>query len=306
MRILLTGISSFTGLWFARALTAAGHQVTAPLRSHAYDDPLRKARAEEAAKGAVMVPAAPFGSEAFMHLVEQGFDVICHHGAEAGNHKSPDFDVAAAVGANTHHAGKVMSLARRTGVQRLVYTGSVFEAGEGRGSEPLRAFSPYGLSKTLTASALQAAADHAGLEAVKFVIPNPFGPHEGQTFQRFVMNAWREGRMVHVSHPNYGRDNVPADLLALAYVRACEGRLGRHVSPSFYAGLTGDFFRRMAAEVGPRTGWACGLDFAGSQSFDEPETRLNLQPLDADDYGWSETAFWDSYAAYYADRAAGQ
>lgn len=301
MRVLLTGVSSFTGLWFARALTAAGHQVTAPMRSKAYDDPLRKARAEEAAKGAVMVPAAPFGSDAFLRLLEQGFDAICHHGAEAGNHKSPDFDVSAAVAANTRHAGRVMELARRTGVRRLVYTGSVFEAGEGRGSEPLRAFSPYGLSKTLTASALEAASEHAGLEAVKFVIPNPFGPHEGQTFQRFVMNAWREGRTVHVSHPNYGRDNVPVDLLALAYVRAVEGRLGRHVSPSFYAGLTGDFFRRMAGEVGPRTGWPCSLDFAGSQSFDEPETRLNLQPLPPQDYGWSESGFWDAYAAYYAD-----
>jgi nucleoside-diphosphate-sugar epimerase len=300
MKVLLTGVSSFTGLWFARALTAAGHQVIAPMRRAAYDDPLRIARYEEAAKGATMVPAAPFGSDAFLRLIDEGVDVICHHGAEAGNHKSPDFDVAAAVAANTHHAAKVMERAARTGVRRLVYTGSAFEAGEGRGSEPLRAFSPYGLSKTLTASALEAAARHAHLPCTKFVIPNPFGPFEGQTFQRFVMNAWRDGRTVHVSHPNYGRDNVPVDLLALAYVQAVEGKMGPHVSPSFYAGLTGDFFKRMADETRPRTGWACHIDLAGSQSFDEPETRLNLQPLDPVALGWSETGFWDGYTAYYA------
>ena len=32
MRILLTGGSSFTGLWFARSLVAAGHTVVAPLK----------------------------------------------------------------------------------------------------------------------------------------------------------------------------------------------------------------------------------------------------------------------------------
>ena len=35
---------------------------------------------------------------------------------------------------------------------------------------------------------------------------------------------------------------------------------------------------------------------ADSQSFDEPQTRFNLQPLDAQALGWSEGAFWDAYA----------
>jgi nucleoside-diphosphate-sugar epimerase len=302
MRLLLTGISSFTGLWFTRALAEAGHEIVAPLRAAAYTDPLRRTRIDEAAKVATLVPAAPFGSEAFLDLISNGgpFDVLCHHAAEAANHKSPDFDVEGAVAANTFNMDRTLAAARRAGVRRLVLTGSVFEAGEGRGSEPLTAFSPYGLSKTLTARVFALAAGEANLDLVKFVIPNPFGPYEGQTFQRFVMAAWREGRPVHVSHPLYVRDNVPVDLLALAYVRAVEGRVGRHVSPSFYAGLTGDFFKRMAAEIAPRTGWGCALTLADSQRFDEPETRVNLQPLDAAALGWSQNGFWDGYAAYYA------
>ena len=298
MRVLLTGVSSFTGLWFARALAAAGHEVIAPLRGARYDDLLRRSRIDEAAKAAELIPAAPFGSDAFLDLIAARgpFDVLCHHAAEAANHKSPDFDVQGAVAANTRNAWAVLTAAKAAGVKRLVATGSVFEQGEGRGSQPLRAFSPYGLSKTLTSRALEAAAGKAGLDYTKFVIPNPFGPYEGQTFQRFVMAAWREGRAVHVSHPLYGRDNVPVDLLALAYVQAAEGRAGAHASPSFYAGLTGDFFRRMAAEIAPRTGWDCALTLADSQSFDEPEIRFNLQPLDAPALGWSETAFWDAYA----------
>jgi UDP-glucose 4-epimerase len=303
MRLLLTGISSFSGLWFARALAKAGHEVVAPMRAAAYADPLRQARINEAAKVATLVPATPFGSEAFLDLISTHgpFDVLCHHAAEAANHKSPDFDVEGAVAANTLHMDRTLAAARRAGVERLVITGSVFEAGEGQGSEPLAAFSPYGHSKTLTARAFALAAGEAKMELVKFVIPNPFGPFEGQTFQRFVMSAWRDARPVHVTHPLYVRDNVPVDLLALAYVEAVEGRAGRHVSPSMFAGLTGDFFKRMAAEIAPRTGWGCALTLADSQVFDEPETRVNLQPLDAAALGWSSSDFWDSYAAYYAD-----
>jgi nucleoside-diphosphate-sugar epimerase len=302
MRVLLTGISSFTGLWFARALKAAGHEVVAPLRAASYDDPLRRARIEEAATVAALVPSAPFGSDAFLDLItRQGpFDALLHHAAEAANHKSPDFDVEAAVAANTYNIDRTLRAARSAGMKRVVLTGSVFEAGEGRGSEPLRAFSPYGLSKTLTARAFALSAGEAGLDLVKFVIPNPFGPYEGQTFQRFAMSAWREGRPVNVSHPLYVRDNVPVDLLALAYVQAAQGEAGRHVSPSFYAGLTGDFFTRVAAEIAPRTGWDCALTLADSQRFDEPEARVNLQPLDAAALGWSERSFWDDYAGYYA------
>ena len=35
------------------------------------------------------------------------------------------------------------------------------------------------------------ACDRADLPMVKFVIPNPFGPYEAQTFQRAVMTRWR-------------------------------------------------------------------------------------------------------------------
>jgi nucleoside-diphosphate-sugar epimerase len=301
MRVLLTGISSFTGLWFARALAGSGHEVVAPLRAASYADPLRQARIDEAARVADLIPAAPFGSDRFLGLIADygPFDVIGHHAAEAANHKSPDFDVDAAVAANTFNVRTVLAMAKATGVRRLVITGSAFEEGEGRGTQPLIAFSPYGQSKTETSQVLQAEAAEAGLECVKFVIPNPFGPYEGQTFQRFVMTQWSQGQPVHVSHPLYGRDNVPVDLLALAYARAAEGLMGDYVSPSFYAGLTGDFFKRMAAEIAPRTGWACELTLADSQTFSEPETRLNLEPLDEAALGWSESAFWDGYADYY-------
>ena len=301
MRVLITGISSFTGLWFARALKAAGCEVVAPLRAAAYDEPLRRARMAEAAKVAEIVPAAPFGSAAFLELLTRGFDVLCHHAAEAANHKSPDFDVEAAVAGNTFNAAATLQGAKAAGVQRLVLTGSAFEQGEGKGTEPLIAFSPYGWSKTLTARAFQAECDRAGLPMVKFIVPNPFGPYEAPTFQRAVMTRWSKGEAVHVSHPLYGRDNTPVDLLGRVYARAAGGTLGAHVSPSVYAGTVGGFFQRMARETRARTGWPCELTLAEMQQSSEPLERYNLQPVVPLEYGWSESAFWDAYAAYYAE-----
>ena len=302
MRVLLTGGSSFTGLWFARALHEAGHEVVAALRSSgAPQDPLRAERLKCLSSVARIVPSVPFGSDGFLDLVARSgpFEALCLHGAEAANHKSPQFDVLGAVAANTFNADATLKALAERGARRLVLTGSAFEEGEGKGARPLRAFSPYGLSKTLTARAFAPAAEAAGLGYVKFVVPNPFGPYEGQTFQRFAMTSWSQGRAIHVSHPLYGRDNVPVDLLAAVYARAAEGVLGAHVSPSYYAGPVGEFFRRMAAETRDRTGWACGLSLATEQDFPEPEVRLNLQPIDGADYGWSDNGFWDGYAKYY-------
>ena len=302
MRLLLTGASSFTGAWFVQALAEAGHEVVAAARAQSYGDPLRRARMDLVGRSARIVHGAPFGSPAFLDAIERHgpFEVFCHHGAEASGHRRPDFDVAAAVAANTRNATETLGRLAAAGVRRMALTGSVFEGDEGRGDEPRLPFSPYGLSKTLTSAVFQSAATDAGIGLVKFVIPNPFGPYEAATFQRHVMTAWREGAAAHVSSPVYVRDNVPVGLLARAYVAAVEGRLGGHVSPSFYAGPVGDFFRRMAREVAPRTGWACGLTLAESQAFDEPRVRTNTQRLEPSDYGWSESGFWDDYAAYYA------
>ena len=67
-----------------------------------------------------------------------------------------------------------------TGCHRLLLTGSVFESGEGAGSQGLPDFSPYGLSKALTAQMFGYYCPRAGIGLGKFVIPNPFGPLRNQ------------------------------------------------------------------------------------------------------------------------------
>ncbi len=150
-------------------------------------------------------------------LTKTSFDVLCHHGAEVGDYRSPDFDPYQAAAANLHRLPEVLRALKDRGCGRLVLTGSVFEANEGAGSTPLRAFSPYGLSKTLTAAAAAFYTDREGFTFEKFVIPNPFGPYEEPRFTAYLMKTWLAGETARVQTPRYVRDNIHVSLLAKAY-----------------------------------------------------------------------------------------
>jgi hypothetical protein len=43
----------------------------------------------------------------------------------------------------------------------------------------------------------------------------------------------------------------------------------------------------------------CALAFANQTEFPEPATRINTAQVDSAALGWSETAAWDQFAAYY-------
>src|SRR5215469_14150967 len=155
MRILFTGASSFTGYWFVRELVAAGHEVVAACRGEGSYEGLRAERVQLVHELCETRFGCAFGNDNFLALTKNSFDVLCHHGAEVGDYRSPDFDPYRAAAANLHRLPEVLRALMKRGCGRLVLTGSVFEQGEGAGSAPLRAFSPYGLSKGLTAAAAE-------------------------------------------------------------------------------------------------------------------------------------------------------
>ncbi|MFN3075594.1 MAG: NAD-dependent epimerase/dehydratase family protein [Alphaproteobacteria bacterium] len=262
MRVLFTGVSSFTGLWFARELILAGHEVVAPTRGGIGTyDPLRAARMALLPRTCRVVPECPFGSEAFLGLVGQGgWDILCHHAADATNYRSRDFDMFAALSGNARGLDTVLGRLVEGGCRKVVLTGSYFEAGEGAGSEPLVAFSPYGLSKTLTSTAFASVVVWHGLSYGKFVIANPFGRMEEPRFTRYLVNCWKQGQTARVATPAYVRDNVPVDLLAKAYRRFVEELPdtpgSRHLGPCGYIESQGAFAGRFAREIGPRLGLA--------------------------------------------------
>ncbi len=311
MRVLFTGASSFTGCWFVRELAAAGHEVTAVFRRRPeeYADALRRRRVQWALEVCRPVYGCAFGDERFLAAIREGgrWDLLCHHAAEATDYRSSDFNVTAALASNTRGLPAVLTALSETGCRRVVLTGSVFENHEGAGSQGLPAFSPYGLSKGLTAQVFRYYTAARGLGLGKFVIPNPFGPYEEPRFTAYLVRSWKEGKTPSVSTPAYVRDNIHVTLLAKAYAAFVttvpDSGLVR-LNPSGYAETQGAFALRFAAEMRPRLALDCPLELKTQVEFPEPRVRINTDLLDAAALGWNESRAWDEIADYYRGSAA--
>jgi UDP-glucose 4-epimerase len=303
MRILLTGGSSFTGLWFARSLAARGHTVVAPLRGRDYSG-LRAARVSELRRVVEVIEDCPFGSPQFLDVVAANdWDVLCQHAARTGDYRNPDFDVVGAVADNTNNLGAVLKAMASRGLAAVIVTGSVFEQDEGAGETPLRAFSPYGLSKGLTWQYFRFLCATMGVPVAKFVIANPIGPFEEPRFCNYLMQTWFKGETPAVRTPDYVRDNIHVDLLAAIYAQYVEsvatGKAAATLRPSFYVETQGAFASRFAREVSVRLGLPCPLALLEQQDFSEPRVRINTDRVDISKLGWSESAAWDAEANFY-------
>jgi nucleoside-diphosphate-sugar epimerase len=305
VRILLTGASSFTGLWFARSLAAAGHTVVAPLKGRVSDySGLRSERVKELKHVVEVVEGCPFGSTSFLDLASTGcWDLLCQHAARTGDYRNPEFDLLGAVAENTHHVADVLKAMLARGLAGVVLTGTVFEQDEGAGDTPLRAFSPYGLSKGLTWQCYRFLSQTIGFPLGKFVIPNPFGPFEEPRFCNYLVQSWFKGEVPTVRTPLYVRDNIHVDLLAAAYaafikrVPAQKGVI--KLNPSLYVESQGAFAARFATEMAPRLGIACPISLLQQSEFGEPTVRINTDRVDTAALGWREAAAWDAEAEFY-------
>ena len=307
MKILFTGASSFTGFWFVKALAATGHEIVCPL-THGLENytGTRRRRIDLLQPFCKFVPNAFFGSDQFLKLGSaENFDLLCHHAADVTNYKSPAFDAPAALRNNTHNLPAVLPVLRERGLKSVVLTGTYFEAGEGAGTGPLRTFSPYSLSKTLTFDAFLAECRNAGVPLGKFVIPNPFGPLEEPRFTAFLMENWKAGLPCEVKTPDYVRDNIHVDLLAVAYAKFAAKAVATKepllkINPSGYVESQGEFARRVAREVKERRGWACELKLAKQEDFSEPLKRANTEPATKLAPEWNESKAWDAFTEFYA------
>src|SRR5262249_23897026 len=82
-------------------------------------DRLRRLRGK-----AELIPECNFGARRFLEIaVSRDFDVLCHHAAEVGDYRNPDFDIAGAVAKNTLNLRDVLTAMRQRGLKGVVLTG---------------------------------------------------------------------------------------------------------------------------------------------------------------------------------------
>ena len=303
MKILFTGASSFSGLWLIKELTGKGHTVTATFQRNLADyEGIRRKRVEIAASLTTPVWSSSFGDDTFLEVLEDNsWDLLCHHGADVTNYKSPSFNIKKAVANNTYNLSQVMSSLHGAGI---ILTGTVFEPGEG--SPAGEAVSPYGLSKGKTSELFEKAALEHNISLKKFVIPNPFGPFEEGRFTTYLVKNWLNGEPAVLDYPDYVRDNIPVSLLAKAYLHLVEAPSLMKLCPKGYTGPQRQFIERFAKELSSRLAIDCPLEIREQKEFVEPKTRTATDLLDWESLGWNEKRSWDELAEYYLRTCGGR
>jgi len=248
-----------------------------------------------------------------MDIVRAGghWDCLSHHAADVANYKSDDFDYAGALSSNTRNLPKILDGLASADCRSVVLTGSVFEADEGASDDTREAFSPYGLSKTLTWQTFRFFAARSAFRLGKFVICNPIGPYEEKRFTAYLFRTWLQGKTAGIQTPEYVRDNIHVSLLARVYARFVEGLALdastpaiQRVCPSQYAERVGDFANRVASEARQRlSNLSCNVAPARQTEFAEPLRRTGTDPVDPAVFDWREAEAWDSMVRYYHESA---
>jgi UDP-glucose 4-epimerase len=301
LKIFFTGASSFSGFWFAKTLAEAGHEVTATFTREsveAYPDVgFAKARVEMLQGLIQPVWQASMGNEAFLQAFEHGeWDAICLHGSYVSDHKAADFPVLKAVESNTTGIQRITNYLATHGAPPVIWTGTYFEAGEGQGTEPLRNFSPYALSKQLSWEFVRFYCEQVGLPIGKFVMPNPFGPWEGKGFTSYLAKSWLAGEVPIVQTPDYVRDNIPVGLLAKAYLDYIESKTyAEYQKPSGYRESVAQFTSRFAEYMSCNSSYSTDYVSSEQRSFEKPLVRYNKSSALKIFSQYDEQSFWVNY-----------
>lgn len=309
MNILFTGASSFTGFWFVKELSKAGHKVYTTFTGKSLDNyiGLRKLRISNLLGYCEPLWNCNFGEDNFINFInENSIDILCHHAAYVQNYKSQDFEFINAVKNNTRNISKVFQSLKQNNCNAVILTGTIFEQLEGCGEQPLKAFSPYGLSKGLTSEVFKYFTSFFEHKMGKFVIPNPFGPFEDPRFTTFLINQWKDNKIPEVKTPKYVRDNIHISLLAKMYKYFVEkvyyeNNTYQKLNPSGYIETQSDFAKRFSSEIGFRLKIKTPLKFANQKEFIEPIMRVNCDSASNLIKEWSEEKAWDELAKYYEE-----
>ncbi len=232
-RVLLTGVTSFTGCHIARAFVDAGFEVTATLSltRDEYTDPLVQERLSHS-RVTQFIENTKFGNENFLKTIyDWRPGVFINHGANIKGYRNPDFDKEKCLQESTQNLDAVLLGFSKLGTQ-FIHSGSVFERDQERG---LEAYSPYGEAKSMIWQKMQAAAQKVQLPLSKIVIADPIGTFENKDrLAPLFFAKWKKGESVEVHNPDYIWDRVPAPWLAQRYVEAAQKAAPLIYSPSAF------------------------------------------------------------------------
>ncbi|GAB4031162.1 MAG: SDR family oxidoreductase [Elusimicrobiota bacterium] len=306
MKIIFTGSGSFTGYWIIKKLVEDGHEVYSLLEEQEnLSSGIRGERIKKLAGTVKCFFNTPYSKPEFFNFLSEidKVDFFCHHFFDTKDYKSPDYNIISALSNSVGDIKALFTNLKRIGCRYFILTGSSFEPNEGVEGYGSPAFSPYGLSKSLAFQIFSYYSKINGIKFSKFVIPNPFGPLEEYKFTSYLADTWLKGGVPVIKTPDYVRDNIPVDLLSIAYSQMvsdlASGKELTRFSPSGYVENNLAFVGRMSKELSSRLGIKCKFVAEKHTDFSEPLSRYNADNMFVKFPNYSESSFWDKLALYY-------
>jgi nucleoside-diphosphate-sugar epimerase len=295
---LITGATSFSGIWFTKTMLDSGIECIAVSRNTESHSEIVQNRLNWIRKDYPNFKLSTLEESLDISRV----DVVCFHGTATFDYRNPHFDIDLAV-QSTLEVSKIIHSKFKDAL--YVHTGTFSEPNESIGNNSL-SFNPYSTSKNIIYNQHKSLVDEGQL--LKYVMPNPFGPLENHKFTGYLIQQWAAGKKPLIKSPNYVRDNVPIDLLSAHYVQTLinytKGLGARTAWPSKYIESNLAFAKRYANHFNALTGYPTPIDAVLHHEFEEPRIRINKDYCEDTVKGWSEIDSWTKIIEEAAERFA--
>lgn len=286
MRVVVTGVSSYTGMCIAEAFAKAGATVTGTLTRTPSDYSGRKAlRLERAARAGVTFATgveAESGELSPLAAREQA-DVWVHHHHPMKNFRSPEYDTESARQVAVAPLETLTRALKDAGTRTVLLSGTYFEPGEG-GQRKDAQVTPYARLKHEVGREMTRLCHEHTVSAHQIIITTPVGALENEdrlTPQMLLCAA--SGRPFALRSEASIFDVLPGEDLGRYYLRAAEQslRAPRGTSavhrPSGWIVSARDWARwvekHLAEPLGLRLSVEPAVPQAESTSFFNPESE---------------------------------
>ena len=288
-KVVITGVTSFTGVHFAVELSKQGFEVIGYSRNLAQLNVDQKARLRFLQKNSPTIKIVD--SENIKKIGK--IDGVCLHGANTANYRRAEFETHKS---NMEFQEIADAIIKVTKPELIMYTSSYAEAELALGEKPNRSFGPYADFKTIAWNEINTKYANQ-IPIFRYVIPTPFGQLEGRRLVRYLLDSWGSNMMPEIQFPLYVRDYVPITLLREHYANimqdSFEKGLQKVFKPSFYAETNLAFVSRYAQELRIRSKINSKFLYSADNNYLEPLIRINTEQLSQTLTNIEEKKVWD-------------
>ena len=307
--VLLTGVSSFTGFWFAKELKLKGFNIFCPLpRSENDYNGIKAKRIDNIKRDVKIVFDCSLGEKKFNDLLENPFEFLCLHGAHVQNYESPKFELLNSLNRNLNEIEFILKKSFVNGCKTVLWTSSIFEDVIDNNDENSDNYKvpwlKYALSKKTSYTIVKHLALSMGLNFVRFVISNPFGPFEDKKLCFHLTKSLTEGSDFIVKTPDYVRDMIHVENLAENYVKQISQPSEtsfKECRPSEYRMKIFDFAKLLTSKYNQFHDTERGIGKMKQEKFCEPLELLNNGYHSSLGISNDNDNLWHNYFEFYSN-----